>query len=187
MKRQNYTITDVTGEEGQKKLDHYNKWLLSDRPQGSIYPGYTRVKKKVSPVTVDKKPKKSHNKRTETVIFKGNLTMTKVTNLSRAIDIVRANSDKAIAIASIMETLGVTKSNAFVYYTKATKALGTVKTDKVAEGVVDKAVKTARAKKANPVTETSPEKARAKVAEIDAVIASLKASGTKVASPFAGL
>lgn len=184
MKRQQFEIGDW--QEGQARLDHYNKWLLSDRPAGSIYPGYTGAKLKVKTVTVDKKPKKSHNKRIVTKIHKGT-EMTKVTNLSRATDIVRANPDKAVAIACIVETLGVTRSNAFVYYTKASKALGTPKTDKVAEAVVDKAAKTARAKKANPVTETSPEKARAKVAEIDKVIAGLKANGAKVASPFAGL
>lgn len=34
-------IEDVTGVEGQKRLDHYNKWLMDpSRPFTSAYPGY---------------------------------------------------------------------------------------------------------------------------------------------------
>lgn len=102
-----------------------------------------------------------------------------MTKLSTAVEIVKLSADKQEAMAKIMEELGVTKSNAFVYWTKATKALGSapvVKTEKVE-----------KARKTNPVTGTTPEKARAKIAEIDNVIAGLKASGATVASPFAGL
>ena len=116
--------------------------------------------------------------------------MAKVTNLSRATEIVKASASKAEALEKIVAELSVSRSNAFVYYTKAHKALvgdaypnlKAPKVDKMAE----RAAKTARARKVNPVTETSPEKAKAKIAEIDKVIAGLKASGATV-SPFAGL
>ncbi len=123
-----------------------------------------------------------------------NSQMAKVTNLSRATVIVKASASKAEALEKIVAELGVSRSNAFVYFTKASKALvgdaypnlKAPKVDKMAEVVVERAAKTARARKVNPVTETSPEKAKAKLAEIDKVIAGLKASGATV-SPFAGL
>jgi hypothetical protein len=173
---------------GEDRLAHYNKWLMDPkRPLGEPYPGYpgdrkTKRAAKVSTEPVALKPKKSRNTHTEDT--KGYM-MTKVTNLSRATDIVRANPDRAVAIATIVETLGVTRSNAYVYFTKAVKALGVepVKGEKVAKTA--KASKPAR--KINPITETTPAQAAKKVAEIDAVIAGLKASGATVASPFAGL
>lgn len=106
--------------------------------------------------------------------------MAKVTKLSQATEIVKAAKTKQQALADIQNALGVSKSNAFVYFTKASKILGqapaSVKTDKAEKSV-----------KVNKVTETSPAKVSKKVAEIDAVIANLKASGAAVASPFAGL
>lgn len=181
MKRDRYTLTDQV--QGQRRLDHYNAWLLDDKREfGVPYPGFPETKQKstVIEVTVAKTPKKRHNKRIATHTLKGN-AMSKVTKLSIATDIVKAVSGKADALAAIMEQLNVTKSNAFVYYTKAIKALGQPVGEKA-----PKAEKVAKVK-VNPVTETSPEKVKAKVAEIDAVIAGLKASGATVASPFAGL
>jgi len=63
--------------------------------------------------------------------------MTKVTNLSKAIEIVKTNVDARIPKAQILELLvtelGVTRSNAFVYFTKASKASGfSVTVDKAA-------------------------------------------------------
>lgn len=165
-------------------MDHYNKWLLDPkRSSGSTYPGYFGTSRKVVKETVEKKSKRVYNKRIVTHTLKGN-DMTKVTKLSQATDIVRANPDKAIAMACIMETLGVTKSNAFVYYTKAQKALGTGEAKTVKSEV--KATKTVKApaKNTSKVTEISQEKYKEKVGEIDKVIASLK--GVK-ATPFAGL
>lgn len=192
MKRINYTIDDVTGEEGQKRLDHYNQWLLDPkRVSGTVYPGYPQEKKartsrKVTAETVDKKTKRNYNQRIVTKILKGNM-MTKVTNLSRATDIVKASANKAEAIAKIVETLSVTKSNAFVYYTKAFKILNPgdsapVKTKVSAEKSEKTEVKTK--KTVSKVTEISPEKHKQKVGEIDKVIASLKG---KPATPFSGL
>jgi len=66
--------------------------------------------------------------------------MTKVTNLSKATDLVKASVDarmpKADIIAKIVAELNVSKANAFVYFTKASKALGiTITKDKGATKV----------------------------------------------------
>lgn len=100
-----------------------------------------------------------------------------MSKLNVAIEIVKANSDKKAAIEAIMEELSVTKANAFVYWTKAAKATGTEAPKRIAK---EKAEKVER--KFNPVTETTPEKAAYKIAEIDAVIASLRTAGA--VSPF---
>ena len=192
----------IKGMEGQDRLDHYNAWLMDhSREFGVPYAGFpgdsvetlqdapvfsvknTNEINKLADrkVTVDLSPKVSHN--THMLNKKGN-EMTKVTNLSRATDIVKAAIDsrtpKAEILNLLVSELSVTRSNAFVYFTKATKALNVSIT-------VDKgAVKAPKAVKVNKITETSPEKARAKVAEIDAVIANLRKSGAAV-SPFAAL
>lgn len=127
--------------------------------------------------------------------------MKKETNLQRATDLVRIGLDAGVRkgdmIQSIQDALNVTRANAFVYFTKATKALGTKitvdrdqqKQDQADANAMGVRVGTAlprKARKVNPVTETSPAKAAAKIAEIDAVIAGLRQSGA-VVSPFAGL
>ena len=99
--------------------------------------------------------------------------MTKETNLSIATRIVAATPVKASALVEIMTVLGVTRSNAFVYYTKATRGVA----------------KPAKAEKATkPVKEsiqgTSSTKKAQKLAEIDAFLAS--ASSAK-GNPFAAL
>ncbi len=124
--------------------------------------------------------------------------MTKVTNLSKATDLVKRHTEARIPKAEIlnmlMGELNVTRSNAFVYFTKASKALGftvtkgeskakkVAKTDeqKADEFFKDAAAKLA--KKRATVTELSPAKKAKKVAAIDAVIADLKPQ-----SPFAAL
>ena len=124
--------------------------------------------------------------------------MTKVTNLSKATDLVKRNTEARIPKAEIlnmlMGELNVTRSNAFVYFTKASKALGisvtkgeskakkVAKTDeqKADEFFKDAAAKLA--KKRSTVTELSPAKKAKKVAVIDKVIADLKPQ-----SPFAAL
>ena len=212
MKRKQFEIGDW--QDGQRRLDHYNEWLMDPtREFGKPYPGYpedsvgdkndsylesTESVETVqsAPVSSGKKsnkinklqhrkvtvafgPKVSHNKQTENL--KGN-DMSKVTKLSQATEIVKAAKSKQEALADIQNALGVSKSNAFVYFTKASKILGSAPATEKAP----KAEKVAKAK-VNPVTETSPEKVKAKVAEIDKVIAGLKANGAKVASPFAAL
>ena len=101
--------------------------------------------------------------------------MTKVTNLSKAIEIVKATASKAAALEQMVTELGISRSNAFVYFTKATK------------GVAKPAKTEAVAKVKESIQGTSVAKKATKVAEIDAVIANLKKSGAKVASPFAAL
>lgn len=90
----------------------------------------------------------------------------KRTKLSVAREIVQANPDKKQAIAAIMEELGVTKANAFVYWTKSQ----------------DLEFKPEKVRKVNPITETTPAQAAVKIAEIDSVIAGLRAQGA--VSPF---
>ena len=192
----------ITGMVGQDRLDHYNAWLMDhSREFGVPYAGFpgdsvetlqdapvfsvknTNEINKLADrkVTVDVLPKVAYNHHMNNE--KGT-KMTKVTNLSRATDLVKAAIDsrtpKAEILNLLVSELSVTRSNAFVYFTKATKALNVSIT-------VDKgAVKAPKAVKVNKITETSPEKARAKVAEIDAVIANLRKSGASV-SPFAAL
>ncbi len=100
--------------------------------------------------------------------------MTKETNLSIATRIVASTPDKALALSEIMAVLGVTRSNAFVYFTKATK------------GVAKPAVKAEKASKPakESIQGTSSTKKAQKLAEIDAFLAS--ASSAK-GNPFAAL
>lgn len=207
---------DMDWQGLQARLDHYNKWLMDpSRPFTSIYPGYTNTNKTDSysaqvdstgeDNTVAKgtvKKSKKINKlahRNETVDLDSGASimdvsvekthterisqMAKVTNLSRATEIVKASASKAEALEKIVAELNVSRSNAFVYFTKASKALVG---DAYPNLKAEKAPKVSKAVKVNPVTETSPQKAKAKLAEIDKVIAGLKASGATV-SPFAGL
>ena len=192
----------ITGMVGQDRLDHYNAWLMDhSREFGVPYAGFpgdsvetlqdapvfsvknTNEINKLADrkVTVDVLPKVAYNHHMNNE--KGT-KMTKVTNLSRATDLVKAAIDsrtpKAEILNLLVSELSVTRSNAFVYFTKATKALN------VSIAVDKGAVKAPKAVKVNKITETSPEKARAKVAEIDAVIANLRKSGAAV-SPFAQL
>lgn len=184
MKRQNHTISDISGEEGQRRLDHYNKWLMDPkRSSGSTYPGYFGTSRKVVKETVEKKAKRAYNKRIVTHTLKGN-EMKAQSKLFQATAIVNACADKAEALAMIMKELEVTKSNAFVYYTKVQKAKGVEKETGVKTEV--KSTKTVKApvKNTSKVTEISQEKYKEKVGEIDKVIASLKG---KTATPFSGL
>jgi hypothetical protein len=65
--------------------------------------------------------------------------MTKVTNLSKAIEIVKASASKAEALEKMVADLGVSRSNAFVYYTKPTK--GVAKPAKAAHNIMPSAPK----------------------------------------------
>lgn len=132
--------------------------------------------------------------------------MSKATNLSVATTLVQSNVEARIPkdqiLQILMSELNVTRSNAFVYFTKATKALGLsiTKTAKVSkktdEEKADEFFAKAEAKlkakeakvsakviaKGNVVTGLSKAKAAKKVAGIDAVIAEMKQQ-----SPFAAL
>ena len=121
--------------------------------------------------------------------------MKKVTNLSKATELVKRNVEtgmpKSYILARLVEELGVTRSNAFVYFTKATKALDiSITVDKGATKDEVKAASffaKAEAKMAKKsITELTATKRKSKVAEIDAVIDGLRKTNATV-SPFAAL
>ena len=109
--------------------------------------------------------------------------------IDTAIGIVRNTPDKALALSEIMNILGVSRANAFVYFTKASKALSSY-------DVVDNVLAGRPAVKFNEMglpkkvtavqgraTDARAKRAK-KVADIDAVIASLK---NNPVSTFSGL
>ena len=106
--------------------------------------------------------------------------MAKVTNLETAVSIVRNNPTKFVAIAEIMNILGVSRSNAFVYHTKASKILFSANNLDEIMGKVSPQYK----KVTETVQGTSATKKAAKLAEIDKFLAG--ASSAK-GNPFAAL
>ena len=106
--------------------------------------------------------------------------MTKVTNLETAVSIVRNNPTKFVALAEIMNILGVSRSNAFVYHTKASKILFSANNLDEIMGKVSPQYK----KVTETVQGTSATKKAAKLAEIDKFLAG--ASSAK-GNPFAAL
>lgn len=98
--------------------------------------------------------------------------------IDTAVGIVRKTPDKSLALSEIMNILGVSRANAFVYFTKASKALASF-------DVVDNVLANRPGiKKVSKVTELPVARRAKKVADIDAVIASLK---NNPVSPFTGL
>jgi len=197
----------------KQKLEHYNQWLMDPKRElTAIYPGYeepneindlgTGADRKV------KKPKKIKELRsvqksvalstgapTIDVSVKTSHTsqgnnMAKVTNLSRCTAIFNEfpGAPRSLLLTKFMEELGITRSNAFVYLSKVEKAVGEKRSSNLMEGKTEESMKRKApvARKVNPVTELSADKAAKKIAEIDAVIAGLRQSGATV-SPFSGL
>lgn len=103
-----------------------------------------------------------------------------MSKLAKATDIVKAKLASNVAKKEILEVLvaelGISRSNAFVYFTKATKGVSVPKAPK-GEKV---------SKEVNAVTGLTKEKATKKLSDIDKFIASVKAE-QKAASPFAQL
>ena len=136
--------------------------------------------------TIDVSVKTSHTSQ-------GN-NMTKVTNLSRCTAIFNEfpGAPRSVLLTKFMEELSITRSNAFVYLSKVEKAVGEKRSSNLMEGKTEESMKRQPerkapvARKVNPVTELSADKAAKKIAEIDAVIAGLRQSGATV-SPFSGL
>ena len=132
--------------------------------------------------TIDVSVKTSHTSQ-------GN-NMTKVTNLSRCTAIFNEfpGAPRSVLLTKFMEELSITRSNAFVYLSKVEKAVGEKRSSNLMEGKTEESMKRKApvARKVNPVTELSADKAAKKIAEIDAVIAGLRQSGATV-SPFSGL
>ena len=104
--------------------------------------------------------------------------MTKITNLETAVGIVRKTQDKSLALSEIMNILGVSRSNAFVYHTKASRILAVESGMAPALAKITKAAKTTK----ESVQGTTATKKAQKLAEIDAFLAS--ASSAK-GNPFA--
>ena len=106
--------------------------------------------------------------------------MTKVTNLETAVSIVRTSTDKATALADIMNILGVSRSNAFVYHTKASKILFSANNLDEIVGKVSPKYK----KVSESVQGTSSTKKAQKLAEIDKFLAG---NASAKGNPFAAL
>jgi len=106
--------------------------------------------------------------------------MTKVTNLETAVSIVRTSTDKATALADIMNILGVSRSNAFVYHTKASKILFSANNVDEIMGKVSPQYK----KVSESVQGTSGTKKAQKLAEIDKFLAG---NASAKGNPFAAL
>ena len=132
MSKMIYTISDVTGQTGQKRLDHYNKWLMDPKREiGSTYPGFPDDKVKKSPLSRKK------GKMMEAVVEDVAVAPVKVakplkvvkapgvartgTKLAQATDIVKATGkdDKEACLLAIVGALSVTRGNASIYYAKA--------------------------------------------------------------------
>ena len=109
----------------------------------------------------------------------------KETKLAIATRLVASTADKTLALSEIMAVLGVTRSNAFVYFTKVVAlhkatALGLPKPsvkpseDKVVTETVGKTTHVSRKKVVvNPVTMLNPVRKALKINEIDAFISQL--------------
>ena len=109
----------------------------------------------------------------------------KETKLAIATRLVASTADKTLALSEIMAVLGVTRSNAFVYFTKVVAlhkatALGLPKpsvkpsADKVETKTVGKTTHSNRKKVVvNPVTMLNPVRKALKINEIDAFISQL--------------
>lgn len=206
--------TTVLGDQtlGTAKLAHYNAWLTDPtRELTAVYPGYeepneineldtgadrkVKTSKKIKELPENKKlvafssRAPIMNKSDNTSHTQGN-NMAKVTNLSRAIAIFNEfpGAPRSVLLTKFMEELGVTRSNAFVYLSKVEKAVGEKRSSNLMEGKTEESMKRKApvARKVNPITELSADKAAKKIAEIDAVIAGLRQSGATV-SPFSGL
>jgi hypothetical protein len=106
----------------------------------------------------------------------------KETKLSIAHRLVLANPDKSLALSEIMNILGVSKSNAFVYYTKVTRPVvlrkynvdGTMTEVNSKKKTVGKTTHSNPDKVViNPVTLLKPIRKALKINEIDAFISQL--------------
>jgi len=105
----------------------------------------------------------------------------KETKLAIAHRLVLATPDKSLALNEIMNVLGVTRANAFVYFTKVAAKRVAFKEEVVAKGeakgvteTVGKTTHLTRKKVViNPVTLLNPIRKASKLNEIDAFISQL--------------
>ena len=134
MSKMIYTISDVTGKQGQQRLDHYNKWLLDPKREvGAVYPGYPQDKKPIS----RKKGKMMEAVAVDTKVSKPvKVTKAKAestakapregSKLSKALEVVKSTGkdDKEACLVAIVNALSVTRGNASIYYAKSLAILG---------------------------------------------------------------
>jgi len=100
----------------------------------------------------------------------------KETKLAIAHRLVLATPDKSLALNEIMNVLGVTRANAFVYFTKVAAKRVAFKEEvaKVVTETVGKTTHSTRKKVViNPVTLLNPIRKASKLNEIDAFISQL--------------
>ncbi len=104
-----------------------------------------------------------------------------MTKLARATEIAKASATKQEAIEKIMNEMGVTKANAFVYFTKIQKILGdsapaSVRVRKEAVATPQEPVATVEpVKTEGDVLTMTPAKKAKKVKKIDTMIAAVAA------------
>ena len=124
-----YTISDVSGKEGQARLDHYNKWLMDPkRDRDSVYPGYPSAKSKKEKIVKEvakevvvetkAKPKAKASKAPAKASKKGSKT-------AKALEIVKkiGLDKKAECVEAIAAALETSKANANCYFFNASKKL----------------------------------------------------------------
>lgn len=123
-----YTISDITGQEGQARLDHYNKWLMDPkRESGAVYPGYPSVKSKkekavkevAKEVIVETKAKPKAKAAPKAAPAK------KGSKTAKAMEIVKSIGldKKAECVEAIATALATSKSNANCYFFNVSKKL----------------------------------------------------------------
>jgi len=101
----------------------------------------------------------------------------KETKLAIAHRLVLATPDKSLALNEIMNVLGVTRANAFVYFTKVAAKRVAFKEEVVPKIVTETVGKTTHSTRKkvviNPVTLLNPIRKASKLNEIDAFISQL--------------
>ena len=102
------------------------------------------------------------------------MNIIKETKLSIAHRLVLANPDKSLALSDIMNILGVSRSNAFVYYTKVTAKRVAFKVDKGEKKTVGKTTHSdTETVVKKPVNRRDTIRKALKINEIDAFISQL--------------
>jgi len=118
--------------------------------------------------------------------------MSKETNLAKATSLVKTNVEaripKAEILTMLMTELNVSKANAFVYFTKASKALGiTITKDKGAVAVAKPAKGSTIVKDGKRVTKSKEVTDADVTAFFEGAKARMEAKAAAKASPFAAL
>lgn len=130
MVKQVYSVTEAN--DGQARLDHYNKWLINPkREMGTVYPGYPLDKKskvKAKTPTVKGKPRMSVDKVVDngTVVMDTKKAPRTGSKLSQALEIVKSTGkdDKESCLQALVSALTITRGNASIYYAKSRDLLG---------------------------------------------------------------